>query len=300
MTYLPSLLYNSFTQRNTISNNETLAAQGRVLCCVMPESQVTSTYRLESLARGLAVLSSFSEETPTLSLTSISRRLNLNKTTTLRILSTLESLGYLARDPQTKLYRPSLEVFRLGFVVLNSLEVRQVAVPHLRKLVDDVQETVNLAVLDGNEVVYIERVGSKHMVNIYRSVGSRLPVYCTSTGKTILAFLPPDKVSEVLAKITWTRFTENTITTPDELRENMSIAKQRGFADSNGELIPDLLAVAAPVYQSDGQVIAAVNISVPAHRVSYQELVDKLGPQVVEAGQQISAMLGYSPKYSSK
>ena len=270
------------------------------MCCAMPESQVSSTYHLESLARGLAVLSSFSEDTPTLSLTDISQRLALNKTTTLRILSTLESLGYLARDPQTKLYSPSFEIFRLGFVVLNSLEVRQIAAPHLRKLVDNVQETVNLAVLDGNEVVYIDRVGSKHMVNIYRSVGSRLPVYCTSTGKALLAFLPPDELDEVLTKITWAQYTENTITTPARLKDNLSIARQRGFADSNGEMTPDLLAVAAPVYQNDGQVIAAVNISVPAHRVSYQELVVKLGPQVVETGRQISAMLGYSPRRNAE
>ncbi len=266
------------------------------MCCAMPESQVSSTYHLESLARGLAVLSSFSEDTPTLSLTDISQRLALNKTTTLRILSTLESLGYLARDPQTKLYSPSLEIFRLGFVVLNSLEVRQVAAPHLRKLVDNVQETVNLAVLDGVEVVYIDRVGSKHMVNIYRSIGSRLPVYCTSTGKALLAFLPPEKFDEVLAKIIWTRYTETTITTPAKLIDNLAIARQRGFADSNGEMTPDLLAVAAPVYQNDGQVIATVNISVPAQRVPYQKLLAELGPQVVETAQQISAMLGYRPK----
>ena len=96
-----------------------------------------STYHLESLARGLAVLSSFSEEKPALSLTEISQNLKINKTTALRILSTLEALGYVRRDPDTKLYRPGLAVFRLGFVVLDSLEVRQIASPYLKQLAKD-------------------------------------------------------------------------------------------------------------------------------------------------------------------
>ena len=258
-----------------------------------PDPPSSSTYYVESLARGLAVLSAFSEERPVLSLTDIAQHLQLNKTTTFRLLSTLETLGYLHRDPQTKLYRPALEVLRLGFVVLNNLEVRQVAAPYLRRLVDEVQETVNLAVLDNHEVIYIDRVGSKHMVNVYRPIGSRLPAYCTSTGKALLAFLPPEQLEQALAAITWIRHTETTLTTLEALKENLALVRRRGFSDSNGEMIPELRAVAAPIRQNDGQVVATVNISVPSHRVSYEKLIQELGPKVVEAGQQISRALGY-------
>jgi IclR family pca regulon transcriptional regulator len=261
----------------------------------MTDSATSSSYRVESLARGLAVLSSFSEKTPALSLTDIARRLKLNKTTTFRFLSTLEELGYLRRDQQTKLYRPGLEVLRLGFVVLNGLEVREVAGPYLRQLMAEVEETVNLAVLDGHEVVYIDRVGSKHMVNVYRPVGSRLPAYCTSTGKAMLAFLPPEQLENALQAIAWTRYTDKTLVTPEALKENLAVVRQRGFADSYGEMIPELCAVAAPIRQYDGQVVAAVNISVPAHRISYDELIQKLGPKVIEASRQISSRLGYNP-----
>jgi PcaR/PcaU/PobR family beta-ketoadipate pathway transcriptional regulator len=256
----------------------------------------TSSYHIESLARGLSVLSAFSEEQPALSLTDISQRLQLNKTTTFRLLCTLESLGYLERDPQTKLYRPALEVLRLGFVVLNSLEVRQVAAPYLRQLVEEIQETVNLAVLDNHEVVCIDRVGSKHLVNVYRPVGSRLPAYCTSMGKALLAFLPPEQLEEVLADTTWVRHNETTIVTPEVLKENLALVRQRGFADSDGELIPELRDVSAPIHQYDGQVVAALNISTPAHRVSYEKLISELGPKVVEVGQKISEALGYHVK----
>ena len=264
----------------------------------MGATSITSTYHVESLARGLAVLSAFSEEQPDLSLTDISQSLQLNKTTTFRLLSTLESLGYVKRDLQTKLYHPGVEVLRLGFLVLNNLEVRQIATPYLRRLVEEVEETVNLAVLDNCEVVYIDRVGSKHLVNVYRSVGSRLPAYCTSTGKAMLAFLPPEQLEEVLTATTWERYTEHTITTPEALKVNLALIRERGFSDSEGEMIPELRDVSAPIYQHDGQVVAAVNISVPTQRVSYEKLIGELGPKVVNTGWKISEALGYNVKWA--
>jgi DNA-binding IclR family transcriptional regulator len=160
-------------------------------------------------------------------------------------------------------------------------------------LVDEVQETVNLAVLDNHEVVYIDRVGSKHSLNVYRPLGSRLPAYCTSTGKVLLAYLPPNKLEEALLATTWISHTENTITTPEALKENLTLIRRRGFSDSNGEMIPELRAVAAPVRQHDGQVVATVNISVPSHRVVYEKLISNFGPEVVESGRKISQALGH-------
>jgi DNA-binding IclR family transcriptional regulator len=217
----------------------------------------------------------------------------MNKTTTFRLLSTLESLGYLQRDRQTKLYRPALEVLRLGFVVLSGLEVRQVAAPYLRQLVDKVQETVNLAVLDQQEVVYIDRIGSKHMLNVYRPIGSRLPAYCTSTGKSLLAFLPAEQLQAALANMNWLQRTETTLSTPQALMDNLVLVRSRGFADSDGEMIPELQAVAAPIHQNNGQVVATVNISAPSHRVTHEKMVTEFAPEVVETAQKISMALGY-------
>ena len=252
-----------------------------------------STYHVESLARGLSILSSFSEERPTLSLTDITQLLNLNKTTAYRLLTTLESLGYLQRDYQTKRYSPSLEVLRLGFVVLGGMEVKQVATPYLQELANEVTETVNLVVLDHHEVVYIDRVGGKHMVNVNRPLGSRLPAYCTSTGKSLLAFLPAEALEAALAATTWNKLTDTTLVTPEALQENLRLVRERGFADSNGEMIPELRAVAAPLRKNGGQVVATVNISVPSHRVSYEKLISEFGSMVLNASQKISKALGY-------
>jgi len=178
-------------------------------------------------------------------------------------------------------------------VVLNGMEVRQKAAPYLRQLVDDVEETVNLAVLDNHEVVYIERVGSKHMLNVYRPVGSRLPAYCTSTGKAMLAFLPPTELAAAFAATNWVRYTETTLMTPEALEENLALVRRRGFSDSNGEMMPELRAVAAPIYHHDGQVVATVNISVPTHRVTYERLIGEFGPKVVVAAREISRTMGF-------
>ncbi|RME76512.1 MAG: IclR family transcriptional regulator [Chloroflexi bacterium] len=252
-----------------------------------------NSYFIESLGRGLKVLSLFSTESPTLSLNDVTQRLQLNKTTAYRLLYTLENLGYIRRDAETRRYQPTLEILRLGFVVLNQLEVRQIAAPYLRQLVDDVQETVNLAVLDQHEVVYIDRVGSKHMVNVYRPIGSRLPAYCTSTGKVLLAFSPPEIVERAIEATSWQQLTERTIVSPEAFRKNLALIRRRGFADSYGEMIPELSAVSAPIFQNNGQVIAAVNISVPTHRTTYERLVNELGPRVVKTAQQISQAFGY-------
>ena len=109
----------------------------------------------------------------------------------------------------------------------------------------------------------------------------------------MLAYLPPDQLEAILDTTTWERYTEQTITTPEALKENLALIRERGFSDSDGEMLQELRDVSAPIYQYDGQVVAAVNISVPVHRVSYEKLTGELGPKVVNTGWKISEALGY-------
>jgi len=142
-----------------------------------------SQYQIESLLRGLQVLSLFNRETSSLSLTDIKDIANLNKTTAFRIISTLEAAGYPERDPDTKRYRPGLKVLQLGFTAISSLEFRQVARPYLRQLSQDADETVSMSVLDGMDVVYVDRVRKKQIVGVVLGLGSRIPAHCGSMGK---------------------------------------------------------------------------------------------------------------------
>ncbi len=172
----------------------------------MPHSQ----YAIEALQRGLQVLSLFSRESPALSLTEIKDAAQLNKSTAFRIVATLEAANYLERDPDTKRYRPGLKVLRLGFTAISSLEFRQVARPYLQQLSQDVNESVSLSVLDGMEVVYVDRVRKQQIVGIVLGIGSRIPAPCASMGKVLLAHLPPEELEKRLMK-PWQACTPQTV-----------------------------------------------------------------------------------------
>ena len=161
----------------------------------MPRAErVTGTSR--SLERGLAILSSFNSDRPLIGVSELSRDLALSRSTAHRYFTTLAQLGYLQQDRDSKRYRLGPRVLDLGFSAINSMDVREIAAPHLRELADETGYTVNLAILEGTDVVYIERCRSsrpgQREIDLDLHVGARLPAYCTAMGKAILAFLPDD------------------------------------------------------------------------------------------------------------
>jgi len=166
-----------------------------------------SRYNIEALARGLDILELFTHDNPSLSLTEMVAVLNLSKSTIFRILSTLETSGYLERDPGTRRYRPSLKVLQLGFTAINSLEVRQVARPLLELLAQEVDETVSLCVLDGTRVVYVDRVRNRAIVGLVLDIGAHVPAHCTTMGKILIANLQPDKLDKFLKTTNFKKFT---------------------------------------------------------------------------------------------
>src|SRR5580765_8203547 len=166
---------------------------------------VGSTGTSQSLARGLAILSSFHSERPLIGVSELSRGLDLSRSTVHRYVATLAKLGYLQQDPESKRYRLGPKVLDLGFSALNSMDLLEIAAPHLRRLADETQRTVNLAILDGTDVVYIERYRTarpgQQEIDLNLHVGARLPAYCTAMGKAILAFMPADRVEEIIEQI---------------------------------------------------------------------------------------------------
>src|SRR3954469_11792435 len=147
----------------------------------------------QSLERGLAILSSFKSAQPLLGVSDLSRVVGLSRSTTHRYVSTLASLGYLQQDAATRKYRLGPRVLDLGFSAINSMEVRELSAPHLQALSDETGHTVNMAILDGVDIVYVERCRSsasgQREIDLSLHVGSRLPAYCTSMGKVLLAYL---------------------------------------------------------------------------------------------------------------
>ena len=156
----------------------------------------------QSLERGLAILSAFGSDRSTIGVSELSRELGLSRSTTHRYIATLTSLGYLQQDAETKRYRLGPRVLDLGFAAINSMDIREISVPHLQALSDATGFTANMAILDGPDVVYIERCRTSRSrqreIDLNLHVGSRLPAYCTAMGKALLAFVPADRLEEIL------------------------------------------------------------------------------------------------------
>lgn len=257
-----------------------------------------STYS-QSLERGLAVLAEFSSERPLLGISELARAVGLSRSTAHRYVATLTVLGYLQQDLPTRKYRLGPRVLDLGFSAINSMELREISTPHLKQLSDDTGHTVNMAILDGSDILYIERCRSSHSgqreIDLNLHVGSRLPAYCTSMGKVLLAFLPEEERSDVLRSIHLVERGPNTITARAALVAELERVRTTGVAVNNEELAYGLRSIAVPVRGRDGDVVAAINLAAHRSTGSIEELVQRLSPELQRAAGEIGARLGYRP-----
>lgn len=248
---------------------------------------------VESIERGMNVFSFIVNSKKAVGITQISKALNLSLGSVQRVTYTLQKLGYLRKDEEIQKYSIGHNGLVLGLGIVKDLDLKRVAHPYLRELSAEIDETVNLAVLDGIQIVYLDRVKTGQIININLSVGSKLPVYCTSMGKSLLAFLPNDELLEILNKINLKPLTPNTITTKARLLRELEKVKKRGFSVNDKELDIGLRSVAAPVRNEHGTVVAAVNIAVPSSRVTFEELRTKFASKVIHLSRVISEALGY-------
>jgi IclR family pca regulon transcriptional regulator len=259
---------------------------------VRPE---TADGHSQSLERGLAILSSFRSAQPLLGVSDLSRRVGLSRSTTHRYVATLAALGYLQQDVDTRKYRLGPRVLDLGFSAINSMELRHISAPYLKALSEKTGRTVNMAVLDGAEIVYIERCrgGGPREIDLNLHVGSRLPAYCTSMGKVLLAYLPAAELNILLDGVKLPRRGPNTITSKRALLKELEQVRTLGVATNNEELAYGLRSIAAPVRSQTGEVVAAINIAVHRSLVTMDELLDDLAAALGETAREISGHIGF-------
>jgi IclR family acetate operon transcriptional repressor len=241
---------------------------------------------IQSVQRAASILKAFDVVTPELGVNELGRKVNLHKSTVSRLLATLEHEGFVERVAGSEKYRLGLGVVRLAGHVTHFNDLRSVALPFLQDLAQQSQETVILAVLDGDEVINVEQVGSAHMVNETNWVGRRTPLNCVANGKALLAFQPRATIERMLQS-PLIRYTDRTITNPEQLRSEIEDIRARGYATALGEIEAGLNSVAAPIHNAHGEVIAAVSISGPAYRVT-DERIPALGAQAIETAHQIA------------
>jgi IclR family pca regulon transcriptional regulator len=256
-------------------------------------SSAPPDYRVEALAKGLRVLSVFSEQRPSWRITDIAAEVALPLPTAYRIVMTLTAEGYLDHLPSGE-YRPGVRVLTLGTAALRSLDLVELATPKLQELANATRETVNLAVLTGDQVLYLVRLRNSDLVTANIRVGSLLPAVHTSIGKLLLAFLGEDELARCITSESFSGTTgPNAKRSLDELRPELAAIRAQGWSTQDEELAYGLRSVAAPVRGENGAVVAGANLAVPSRDWPAARITRELRPMVAETCAEISRLLGY-------
>jgi PcaR/PcaU/PobR family beta-ketoadipate pathway transcriptional regulator len=248
---------------------------------------------IKSLEKGLSIISLLSRHGSPLKLEELVKISGVRKTSCFRILQTLTRSGFAVKDKDTCGYFIGPKMISIGLAALGSRDVRELALPFMKEIRKKTGTTVNLGILNGHDVIFVERLQSAHIVETNLRVGSRLPVQLSSMGKTILAYLPEAELEAVLKQIRLEKKTEKTITSIAALKSELSKVREKGFALNDEELETGLFAIAVPLLNHAGVAVAAMNISFPLMRHSREEAMKVFCPMILDAGREISAMMGF-------
>jgi IclR family pca regulon transcriptional regulator len=209
---------------------------------------------------------SFTKDRPKLSLTEVAKDNNMNLPTARRYLLTLKKLGFMIKDESTQTFQLTPKVLRLGSWVISSMGIKERLLPYMISIRNELDVTTHCAILDGNEVVTVERIRSSDVVNLDLSAGSRLPLHATSLGKAILAFMSPEQQKEIAKQLDYKTLTPYTITNMNQLSEELEKTRQRGYSIADQELSLGLKTMAIPVFNSKKIVEASFGVSYPLTR----------------------------------
>jgi IclR family pca regulon transcriptional regulator len=244
---------------------------------------------VQSLERGLSVIRAFNSQRPSLTLTDAAKATGLSRATSRRLLHTLVSLGYVTTDG--KQFELTPKVLDLGYAYVSSLHLSDIAQPFMENLSAKVHESVSAAVLDGREIVYVARVNTKRIMTISLSIGSRLPALWTSMGRVLLAGLDDDALATFLGDAPMEPPAERGLSSRDALRAEIQVVRQQGYALVDQELETGIRSVAAPLRDRRGRVLAGMNVSTHAGRVTLKELRGDILPLLLATAADINAQL---------
>lgn len=245
------------------------------------------SYNVRAVERAVQILSVFDSEHAEQGVSDIAQTTGLPKATAHRIIMTLFNTGFLERTSGGDRFCLGLRMVGLGLGALHRLDVRRAAQPHMQRLVDDLREICTLGVFDRGRVLYVEVVHSDHSLTIAARVGRHLPAHCTASGKVLLAFLPPEVVESVL-RTPLMPYTEKTIISPERLRQELEVIRQRGYAIADEELEVGVWAISAPIRDIDRNVIAAMSIPFPTSRLD-PERIPEIAKALLEAANAVPA-----------
>ena len=256
-----------------------------------------------SLARGIEIIRAFTAQperkdssapvpvgpTDALTLSQVAARVGVARAVARRFLLTLADLGYVATDG--KYFRLTARVLGLGYAYLSSMPFSNLATEFLQEVSDETKESCSASVLDGQDIVYVARVAARRILSISLSIGTRLPAYCTSMGRVLLAALPQPELDTYLEQVQLRRRTSHTVTDKKRLREILAEVSREGYALTDEELEEGLRSIAVPVRSGSGRVVAAINVSTQVGRVTKSQMLKEFLPALRKAAQRIGAVL---------
>ena len=278
-----------------LSKPETIAARQPVSGPVAPLAEQFEEYCgdpnfMTSLARGLLVIQAFSQQRLQLSISQLSKRTGLSRASVRRCLYTLSKLGFAGtEDGRNFCLRP--RVLTLGHSYLSSMPLATAAQPVLEHLSQILHESCSVALLDGIEIVYVARANVTRIMSIDLGVGTRLPAFCTSMGRVLLANLSLTELESLLPRIEFTRYTERTVTSIEKLKAALATVRREGFAIVDQELELGLRSMAVPVQNPSGRVVAAINVGAHGQRVSMLDMQTRFLPYLRAAAQELCLLL---------
>ena len=255
------------------------------------EMKKSNTRVIQSIERAVSILDYLCAASSGARLTTLSRDLELNKSTAYSLISSLEILGLVRQDEETGRYTLGIRMLQYGLAVQNQINLVFDAQPYLDQLSAAYGETVHMAVLSGNEIVYIAKAESNKNIRMVTQIGGKAPAYCSALGKVMLAALSAEKLAHLLETAELTRYTDTTICTPEALQQELMTVRMRGYAYDREEREPGLFCISAPVLDANGSCVAAISISLPAGR-SVQYDITELTGAVQKTAAELSLQLG--------
>lgn len=241
-----------------------------------------------SLEKGLAVLRAFDARRRTMNLAEIAEAAGINKSSAQRMVVTFEHLGYIRKHPTTRRYQLTPRVMEIGSAYLASNALIDVANPYLGELTKLTAETCNLTEPDGLEMVYVARFVSAQFVPIHMALGSRIPMYCTASGRAWLSALPEAEARELVQRSERVAHTQYTRTEVDDIMDSVRVARQDGYCVNSQELYLGDMTLAAPVLGSRGRPVAAVHVVAPTSRWTVEEARQRLAPALLQCARTLS------------
>lgn len=251
---------------------------------------------VQSIERVATIFDVLAQSSQGISLRELSTRVKLPKGTTHRLLSSLAYYGYIRQTPETKSYHLGFKLIELGNSLLSQLDIRSQAKPFLNDLSKRIKETVHLVILDKYEALYIDKVESNVKqggLQMVSRVGFRVPVHCSSVGKVLLAHLSENVLDGIIKEKGLSKRTKNTITNPESLKAHLKMVRTQGYAIDDEENEEGIRCVGAPIFNQEGQMIAAISISGPTVRITRKLIQDIYRKEIIKTASAISRELGY-------